>query len=88
MEIKGENSRVAVVSITHCLRTVFVFWSHLVLVHWLNLTSVLFLVTENHQHLRSALWFGCNRAGGLCLEGGLTAPLVGRGPRSTETKLQ
>lgn len=77
----------------HCLydtlpKDCLCFWSHLVLVHSLNLTSVLFLVAENHQHLRSALWFGCNRAGGLCLEGGLTAPLVGRGPRSTETKLQ
>lgn len=56
----------------------------LLLGHLLALTSVLLLVTKNYHHLRAVLWLVCNRAGGLFLEGGLTAPSVGRGHRSTD----
>lgn len=58
IEIKGEKSRVAMVSPTHCLNLVSVFGAILVLGHWLTLASVLFLVTKNHQHLRSLCSWG------------------------------
>lgn len=55
MEIKREESRVAMVSMMRCPNLIFVlcFRNHLVLGPWWNLTSVLFLVTKSRPHWRS-----------------------------------